>query len=64
MYIYVAMHLLKREYVYRLGFKRNALSTFIAGADDVKVPPVPISNTVVKLDRAEDTWLETTWENR
>ena len=36
----------------------------IAGADDAEVPPVPIPNTVVKLCCAEDTWLETTWENR
>ncbi len=35
-----------------------------AGADDAKVPPVPIPNTEVKLGCAEDTWLETTWENR
>ena len=35
-----------------------------AGADDAEVPPVPIPNTVVKLCRAEDTWLETTRENR
>ncbi len=35
-----------------------------AGANDAKVPPVPIPNTEVKLGRAEDTWLETTWENR
>ena len=34
------------------------------GADDVQGTPVPISNTVVKLDDAEDTWLETAWENR
>ena len=27
-------------------------------------PPVPIPNTVVKLIRAEDTWLEAAWENR
>ncbi len=35
-----------------------------AGADDAKDPPVPIPNTEVKLGCAEDTWLETTWENR
>jgi hypothetical protein len=37
---------------------------FTAGADDAKVPPVPIPNTVVKLGRAEDSWLVTTRENR
>ena len=34
------------------------------GVDCDEVPPVPIPNTEVKLDCAEDTWLETTWENR
>ena len=29
-----------------------------------EVPPVPIPNTEVKLTCAEDTWLETAWENR
>ena len=42
---------------------RKALA-IMAGADNVEVPPVPISNTEVKLDRAENTWLETTWEDR
>ena len=37
---------------------------YVAGADDVEVPPVPIPNTEVKLDRAESTWLETTREDR
>ena len=27
-------------------------------------PPVPIPNTEVKLVCAENTWLETAWENR
>ena len=35
-----------------------------AGANDAEVPPVPIPNTEVKLCRAENTWLETTRENR
>ena len=34
------------------------------GADGVGGTPVPISNTVVKLDNAEGTWLVTVWENR
>ena len=29
-----------------------------------EVTPVPISNTVVKLLSAEDTWWEAAWENR
>ena len=36
----------------------------IVGADDVQGTLVPIPNTIVKLDDAEDTWLATTWENR
>ena len=34
------------------------------GVDDIQGPPVPISNTVVKLDDAENTWLEVAWEDR
>ena len=34
------------------------------GVDDVEGPPVPIPNTEVKLNGAEDTWLATAWENR
>ena len=30
----------------------------------VEDPPVPIPNTVVKLNSAEDTWMETSRENR
>ena len=36
----------------------------IVGVNDAEVPPVPISNTEVKLAGADDTWLETAWENR
>ena len=36
----------------------------IVGVDDVEGPPVPIPNTEVKLNGAEDTWLATAWENR
>ena len=35
-----------------------------AGVNDDEDPPVPIPNTVVKLISAEDTWMETSWENR
>ena len=42
----------KREYEARLI---ALLLVFIAGADDAKVPPVPIPNTVVKLTRAQDS---------
>ena len=34
------------------------------GVNDAGGPPVPIPNTEVKPGSAEDTWLETTWENR
>ena len=36
----------------------------IVGVDDVEGTPVPIPNTEVKLNGAEDTWLVTTRENR
>ena len=35
-----------------------------AGVDDDEDPPVPIPNTEVKLMGAENTWLETAWEDR
>ena len=34
------------------------------GIDCIEGPPVPIPNTEVKLDCAEDTWLVTTRDNR
>ena len=36
----------------------------IVGVDGVGGPPVPMPNTEVKPDSAEDTWLVTTRENR
>ena len=36
----------------------------IVGVDDVEGPPVPMPNTEVKLNGAEDTWLVTIRENR
>ena len=33
------------------------------GVDDVEGPPVPIPNTEVKLNSAEDTWRVTAWES-
>ena len=36
----------------------------LVGVDDVEGPPVPIPNTVVKLNSAENTWLEAARENR
>ena len=41
-----------------LGQAEQGLA-YTAGADDAEVPPV-----VVKLCRAEDSWLETTRKNR
>ena len=34
------------------------------GADDAEGTLVPISNTVVKVGSAKDTWLATAWENK
>ena len=36
----------------------------IVGVDYGEGTPVPIPNTAVKLTGAENTWLETAWENR
>ena len=41
------------------GMLITIVSVFI-----VEGPPVPIPNTVVKLNYAENTWLEAAWENR
>ena len=40
--------------------------TFIrkSGDNSEEVTPVPISNTVVKLLSADDTWRDTAWESR
>ena len=35
-----------------------------SGDDNTEATPVPIPNTVVKLSRAEDTWLETARKNK
>ena len=40
------------------------LVSHMVGDDDGEVPPVPIPNTEVKLIGAENTWLETTREDR
>ena len=42
------------------------MRTFIrkSGDNSEEVTPVPISNTVVKLLSADDTWREAAWESR
>ena len=42
----------------------STIKKYEVSADDREGPPVPISNTEVKLTSAEDTWLATAWENR
>ena len=44
------------------GFQSTNSDRF--SGDGYEDPPVPISNTVVKLINAESTWLETAWEDR
>ena len=39
-------------------------TTIKVGVDDAEGPPVPIPNTEVKLNGAEDSWLVTVCENR
>ena len=36
---------------------------YIAGANGVEVPPVPIPKTEVKLNSGENTWRATAWED-
>ena len=36
----------------------------VVGVTNVEGPPVPIPNTEVKLNSAEDTWMEASRENR
>ena len=36
----------------------------IVGVYNIEVPPVPIPNTVVKLNRAENTWWAAAREDR
>ena len=43
----------------------SALRSFeIVGVYDIEGPPVPIPNTVVKLNRADNTWRAAAWEDR
>ena len=46
-----------------LKFFKNKIVK-IVGIADVEGTPVPIPNTEVKLDSAEDTWVAAPWENR
>ena len=45
-------------------FALYAKACNIVGVYSIEVPPVPIPNTVVKLNCAEDTWRAAAWENR
>ena len=53
----------KSDMHYSVGYsvKNNNI---ISGDNSEEVTPVPISNTVVKLFSANDTWWETAWESR
>ena len=53
-----------RVHAFKRDMRKAECFAHTAGADYAEVPPVPIPNTVVKLRSAEDTWLETTRENR
>ena len=49
-------------YITSMWFQSTNSDRF--SGDSYEGPPVPISNTVVKLVNAESTWLETAWEDR
>ena len=46
-----------------MSIQKNA-ERFSVGVDDIEGPPVPIPNTVVKLNRAENTWAVAPREDR
>ena len=52
------------EYDIVLKSSRDGAKNKIVGVDSIEGPPVPIPNTEVKLDCAENTWLETAREIR
>ena len=43
---------------------QRIISLYLIGDDSEVDTPVPISNTVVKLLSADDTWWEAAWESR
>ena len=49
-------------YILLCGFQSTNSDRF--SGDGYEDPPVPISNTVVKLLSADDTWWEAAWESR
>ena len=57
------MHFIK-ECVIIIKLSVEAVILMIVGVADVEGTPVPIPNTAVKLNSAEDTWVAAPWENR
>ena len=45
-------------------FLKRTQPNTISGDNSLRVPPVPIPNTVVKPQYAESTWRETAWKHR
>ena len=53
---------MQQIYILLCGFQSTNSDRF--SGDGYEDPPVPISNTVVKLLSADDTWWEAAWESR
>ena len=53
---------MQQIYILLCGFQSTNSDRF--SGDGYEDPPVPISNTVVKLINAESTWLEAAWKDR
>ena len=57
-------NLVRVTMIWQVKEKKSGLKVQIVGVFSDEGPPVPIPNTVVKLNSAENTWLESAREDR